>query len=128
MELKNLIKFLRNLTHFKTYFIFSLIISSFVLLLPQARAAQSKNDLTKNSASILHLKAANESGQKGGIDSIDNKNIDGAVLFSNPEVRVSLNDRFKAFLSFEPLPAIKDLFEKQNDTIFRAVFGIRIAL
>jgi len=123
-----LIKFLRNLTHFKTYFIFSLIISSFVLLLPQARAAQSKNDLTKNSASILHLKAANESGQKGGIDSIDNKNIDGAVLFSNPEVRVSLNDRFKAFLSFEPLPAIKDLFEKQNDTIFRAVFGIRIAL
>ena len=119
---------MRNRTYFKTYFISSLIIISFVFLTPQARAAQSENGLTKNIVSILHLKATNESGQKGETDSTDNKNIDGTILFSDPEVRVSLNDKLKAFLSFKTLPAINDLFEKQNYTIYRAVFGIRIAL
>jgi hypothetical protein len=128
MEFKNLIEFLRKRIQFKTYFFFSLIIISFVFLTPQAKAAQSEYGLTKNIASILHLKATNESEQKGEIDSIDNKIIDGAELFFDPEVHVSLNDRLKAFLSFKTLPAIKALFEKKNDTIYRAFFGIRIAL
>jgi hypothetical protein len=120
---------LKNSSTFKIFFIFSLIIISFVLAVPQVRAAQSLSDVTKDIASTLYLKATNGSGQEEKFDAVDVENSKDKVLSPTREVHISLHDHLKAFFSLGMIPSgINNLYEKQHDTIYRAMFGIHIAL
>jgi hypothetical protein len=119
---------LKNSSTFKKCFIFSLIIISFILAVPQVRAAQSLSDVTKDIASTLYLKATNGSGQEEKFDAVDVENSKGKVLSPTREVRIPLHDHLKAFFSFGIPTGFKNLYERQHDTIYRAMFGIHFAL
>ena len=116
---------MKNHSVFK-YFIFSLIIISFVFFAPRAKASQSMDDLPREIISNLHLITTKEPGQKEKTNAINDENSYGDILSSTPEVHISLNDSLKAFFSFKS-PLIKNLYEKRNSAIYRAVFGINIA-
>jgi hypothetical protein len=112
---------------FKISFILSLIIISLVILPSQVRAAQSVNNVTKDISSTLYFKATDGSGQeKSG--ALDAENIEGQVLSPTREVRIPLHNHLKAFLSLGIPAGIRNLYERQHDTIYRAMFGIHIAL
>jgi hypothetical protein len=121
---------LKKYSLFKINFILSLIIISLVILASQVRAAQSVNsvnNVTKDISSPLYFKATDGSGQEksGALDAENNK---GKVLSPTREVRIPLHNHLKAFFSFGIPAGIRNLYEQQHDTIYRAMFGIHIAL
>ncbi len=129
----------------KFVLVFSLLIFCLIFFVsPRAGADQSESDST-GLLFVQSPEGKQSSGQKEGEYSGNNEKIfnpfnmlvslpqkqgisltDKKIFSPLREVRISLNERLKVFLSLGA-PALRDLAGKQIKTDYRALFGFHIA-
>ncbi len=74
----------------------------------------------------LIIEVNGEWKQKQKINGAKDKNSGGTAVFLSPGLRLSMNDRWTAYLSMG-VPVIQDLNGIQTDTSVRTITGISIS-